>query len=110
LFKRKYLRLYGEIQFLKSCVINKHGGCAVFKQKAGVLPDKINGNFQVALRIKFVSTQETKEMSLTVTITVDCYSLEMLHCTTDFREVFASFSFGVSAYLMGKMWDVELQK
>lgn len=49
-------------------------------------------------------------MALTVTSTVDGSSLETLHCTTDFREVFASFSFGFSEYLMGKMWDVELQK
>jgi hypothetical protein len=69
-----------------------------------------NGNFPVALRIKFASTLEMNEMSLTATSTVDCSSLETLDYTTDFREVFASFSFGVSAYLMAKMWDVELQK
>jgi len=71
---------------------------------------KVNGNFPVALRMKFVSRQERKQMALTVTSTVDGSSLETLHCTTDFREVFASFSFGFSEYLMGKMWDVELQK
>jgi hypothetical protein len=71
---------------------------------------KVNGNFPVALRIKFVSTQEMTEMSLTATSTVECSSVETLDCTTDFREVFASFTFGVPAYLMTKMWDVELQK
>jgi hypothetical protein len=51
-----------------------------------------------------------KEISLTATCTVDCSSLETLHCTWDFQEMFASFSVGVSAYLMARMWDAELQK
>ena len=71
---------------------------------------KVNGNYPAALRIKFVSTQEMKEISLTATSTVDSSPLETLDCTRDFQEMFASFSVGISAYLMGKMWDVELQK
>jgi hypothetical protein len=71
---------------------------------------KVNGNFPAALRIKFISTQEMKEMSLTATNTVDYFLLETLDYTTDFWEVFSSFSFGVSAYLMAKIWDVEFLK
>ena len=54
--------------------------------------------------------KKMKEISLTATCTVDCSSLETLHCTWDFQEMFASFSVGVSAYLMARMWDAELQK
>jgi len=71
---------------------------------------KVNGNFPVALRIKFVTAQEMKEISLTATSTVDSSPLETLDCTRDFQEMFASFSVGVSAYLMAKMWCIELQK
>lgn len=64
---------------------------------------KFNGNFPVALRIKFVSTQEMKDMSLTATSTVDSSPLQTLDSTRDFQKMFASFSFGVSVYLMAKM-------
>jgi hypothetical protein len=43
-----------------------------------------------------------KEIILTATITVECYSLDTLDCTWDFQKMFASFSVGVSAYFMAK--------
>jgi hypothetical protein len=64
--------------------------------------NQINANFLLALRIKFVATQEMKEMSLTATVTVNCSSLDTVDCTRDFQEMFASFSVGVSAYLLDK--------
>jgi hypothetical protein len=71
---------------------------------------QVNGNIPVVLRIKFVSIQEMKEMSLTATSTEVSSPLETFDCTRDFQEMFSSFSVGISAYLMAKMWDVELQK
>ena len=70
---------------------------------------KVNGSFPVALRIKFVSTQEMKDTSLTATSTVGS-SLETLDCAQNLQEMFASFSVGLSAYLMARMRDAELQK